>query len=156
MKYWLIKSEPDAFSIQDLKKAKTEPWDGIRNYQARNFMRDEMSVGDLALFYHSNTKVPGVVGITEVASECYPDPTQFDKKAKYYDPKSKEENPRWLLVDFTFITEFDEVVSLTEMKEDAKLEGMLTLRKGNRLSITPVEGKHFRRICKLAGWNPKK
>ena len=155
MKHWLIKSEPDAFSLQDLQKVKQEPWDGVRNYQARNFMRDEMKQGDLALFYHSNCKVPGVVGVARVVSEPYPDPTQWDPKAKYYDPKSSEEKPRWVVVDFAFITEFAEQVSLAAMKDDARLEGMLTLRKGNRLSITPVEGKHFRRICKLGGWNPK-
>ena len=156
MKYWLIKSEPDAFSIKDLKKAKREPWDGIRNYQARNFMRDEMKVGDLALFYHSNCKPPGVVGVAQVASECYPDPTQWDKKAKYYDPKSSKDNPRWLLVDFKFVTEFKEAVTLDQLKDDPKLDELLILRRGNRLSITPVEGKHFRHICKLAGWSPKK
>ena len=155
MKHWLIKSEPDAFSLQDLKKVKWEPWDGVRNYQARNFMRDEMKQGDLALFYHSNCAVPGVVGVARVVSEPYPDPTQWDPKAKYHDPKSSEEKPRWILVDFAFVAQFENHVSLAAMKDDARLEGMLTLRKGNRLSISPVEGKHFRRICKLGGWDPK-
>ena len=155
MNHWLIKSEPAAFSLQDLKKVKQEPWDGVRNYQARNFMRDEMKQGDLALFYHSNCKVPGAVGVARVVSEPYPDPTQWDPKAKYYDPKSSEEKPRWIVVDFAFVAEFANLVSLAAMKDDARLEGMLTLRKGNRLSITPVEAKHFRRICKLGGWDPK-
>lgn len=149
MRHWLMKSEPDAFSLQDLQKVEQEPWDGVRNYQARNFMRDEMKQGDLVLFYHSNCKVPGVVGVAKVVSEPYPDPTQWDEKAKYYDPKSSEENPRWILVDVAFESEFSSLVSLAAMKEDVKLEGMQALRKGNRLSITPVEAKHFRRICKL-------
>lgn len=148
MRYWLIKSEPDVFSIEHLKKVKQEPWDGVRNYQARNFMRDDMKQGDLALFYHSNTKVPGVVGVAKVVSEPYPDPTQWDKKAKYYDPKSSEDKPRWILVDFSFESEFKSIVSLADMKADAKLEGMRAIAKGNRLSITPVEAKDFRYICK--------
>ncbi|GHC51279.1 EVE domain-containing protein [Roseibacillus persicicus] len=153
MNYWLIKSEPDVFGIEEMKAAGTEPWDGIRNYQARNFMRDEMEIGDLALFYHSNTKPPGVAGVVKVASKCYPDPTQFDKKSKYYDEKSKEDNPRWLLVDFEFVCEMPKYVSLDELKSEAegKLEGMLTLRKGNRLSVMPLEKKHFTVVCKMGG-----
>ena len=155
MKHWLIKSEPHVFSLQDLKKVKKEPWDGVRNYQARNFMRDGMSQGDLALYYHSNCDVPGVVGVARVVSEAYPDPTQWDKKSKYYDPKSSEDNPRWLLVDFEYVADFPDEVSLADLKADPKLEDMLVVRKGNRLSITPVEGKHFRRVCKMGGWDPK-
>lgn len=153
MNYWLIKSEPDVFGIEEMKAAGTEPWDGIRNYQARNFMRDEMEIGDLALFYHSNTNPPGVAGVVKVASKCYPDPTQFDKKSKYYDEKSKEDKPRWLLVDFEFVCEMPKYVSLEELKEKAEgqLEGMLTLRKGNRLSVMPVEKKHFTAVCKMGG-----
>ncbi|MDP0490549.1 MAG: EVE domain-containing protein [Verrucomicrobiota bacterium JB023] len=153
MKYWLIKSEPDVFGIEDLKKAQVEPWDGIRNYQARNFMRDEMEIGDLALFYHSNTKPPGVCGVARVASRPYPDPTQFDEKSKYYDPKSKEEEPRWCLLDFEFVAEMPNYVSLDDLKAEAegKLEGMLVLRRGNRLSITPVEKKHFNHVLKMGG-----
>lgn len=153
--YWLIKSEPDVYGIDRLKKDKREPWTGVRNYQARNMMRDDMKCGDLTLYYHSNCKEPGVVGVARVASEPYPDPTQFDKRSKYYDEKAKEDNPRWILVDFEFVAEFPREVSLSAMKEDAKLDGMVVLRKGNRLSVTPVEGKHFRRVCKLAGWDPK-
>lgn len=153
MNYWLIKSEPDVFGIAEMKAAGTEPWDGIRNYQARNFMRDGMAIGDLALFYHSNAKPPGVAGIARVASKCYPDPTQFDAKSKYYDPKSKEDNPRWLLVDFEFVCEMPIYVSLEELKAEAegKLEGMMVVKKGTRLSITPVEKKHFTTVCKMGG-----
>lgn len=153
MKYWLIKSEPDVFSIDHMKEAGTEPWDGIRNYQARNFMRDEMKEGDLALFYHSNTKPPGVAGVARVASKPYPDFTAWDKKSKYYDPKSPEDNPRWLLVDFEYVCHMEHYVSLEKLKAEAEgaLEGMMILRRGNRLSITPVEKKHFNKICKMGG-----
>ncbi len=154
MRYWLIKSEPDVFSIDHLRKAKREPWSGVRNYQARNYMRDDMSPGDLALFYHSSTTPPGVAGIARVAGEPYPDPTQFDAKSEYHDPKSSKENPRWMLVDFDFVAKFGEAVTLQQMKDDPALEGMMVLQKGTRLSITPVEAKHFRHVCKLAGWKP--
>jgi len=157
MKYWLLKSEPDVFGLADLKKCpkKTEPWDGIRNYQARNFMRDEMAVGDLALFYHSNTTPPGVAGVAKIVKEAYPDHTAFDPKSKYHDPKSDPDNPRWLMVDVQFVAEFPDYVDLSALKADPKLEDMLILRRGNRLSITPVEKKHFTRICKLGGYSPK-
>ncbi len=154
MRHWLIKSEPDVFSIQDLRKVKREPWSGVRNYQARNYMRDDMKPGDLALFYHSSTVPPGVAGVARVAGEPYPDPTQFDRKSEYHDPKSTKENPRWMLVDFEFVAEFPEPVTLQAMKDDAALEGMMVLQKGTRLSITPVEAKHFKHVCKLAGWKP--
>ena len=154
MNYWLIKSEPHVYGIKQLKKEKRAEWDGVRNYQARNIMRDDMKIGDLVLYYHSNCQEPGVVGVARVASEPYPDHTQFNKRSKYYDEKSSRDNPRWVLVDFEFVAELQEEVSLAVMKEDPRLEGMLILRKGNRLSITPVEGKHFRRVCKLGGWKP--
>ena len=150
MKYWLIKSEPDAFSIDDMEKAGTEPWDGIRNYQARNFMRDEMQIDDLVLFYHSNTKPPSVVGLVKVASRPYPDYTAWDEKAKYFDPKSSEENPRWMMVDFTFLEKFTKGVSLDEIKKEDALEEMLIRRKGSRLSITPVEKKHFHHLLQMS------
>lgn len=150
MKYWLIKSEPDVFGIDDMKKAKREPWNGIRNYQARNFMRDGMDIGDLALFYHSNAKPPGVVGIAEVASEPYPDDLQFDKKSKYHDAKSNPDDPRWLMVDFNFVEKFPEMVSLNDLKAEKALEGMLVTQRGSRLSITPVTKKHFDKVCKMA------
>lgn len=143
---WLMKSEPDAFSIDDLKACKKgiEPWDGIRNYQARNFMRDSMQVGDRAFFYHSNCKVPGIVGVMEVASEAYPDPTQFDRKSKYFDESSSQEEPRWLLVDVKYVRHTDRVISLTEIKEHAGHLGDFPLiRKGNRLSIMPVTDQQW-------------
>lgn len=150
MKYWLIKSEPDVFGIDDLKKAKREPWNGIRNYQARNFMRDEMEIGDLALFYHSNAKPPGVVGIAEVAGEPYPDNLQFDEKSNYHDPKSNPDDPRWVMVDFNFVEKFPRMVSLDELKAEKALEGMLVTQRGTRLSITPVSKKHFDKVCRMA------
>lgn len=150
MKYWLMKSEPDVFGIDDLKKVKKEPWDGVRNYQARNFMRDEMTKGDKILFYHSNTKVPGVVGIMEVSKEAFPDHTSWDKKSKYYDPKSTEENPRWFMVEVKYVKKFPRTVSLQEMKEMKPLSEMKILQKGNRLSITPVTKKEFDSIVKVS------
>src|SRR6056297_3285901 len=141
MKYWLMKSEPEAFGIDDLKSRpeQTEPWEGVRNYQARNFMRDQMKVGDPVFFYHSNCKVPGIVGIAEVASEGYPDPTQFDPDSKYHDPKSNSDDPRWILVDVKFKRDLKRVLSLTEIKQHADALGDFALvRKGNRLSIMPV------------------
>lgn len=151
MTYWLIKSEPDVFSIDDLKKVKSEPWDGVRNYQARNFMMKEMKPGDLALFYHSNAKPPGVAGIAKVVSEPYPDPTQFQASNKYFDPKSKKDNPRWWLVDFAFVEKFKQEIPLDALKADKQLCEMMVCKKGSRLSITQVEAKHFKRILKLAG-----
>jgi len=150
MNYWLMKSEPDAFSFEDLKSRpkQKEPWDGVRNYQARNFMRDEMKVGDAILFYHSNTKPPGVVGIAEVVSEPYPDPTAFDKKSKYYDAKSDPESPRWILVDVGYKADLKRSVSLDEMKSMPELENMRVLQRGNRLSITPVSKEEFQAIKK--------
>ena len=150
MNYWLMKSEPDVFSFEDLKARpkQTEPWDGVRNYQARNFMRDSMKVGDLILFYHSNTKPPGVAGIAEVASAPYPDPTAFDKESKYYDSKSDQLSPRWILVDVKFKADFKQFVSLESIKANPKLSEMRILQKGNRLSITPVTQAEFLAIQK--------
>jgi len=154
-KYWLMKSEPDAFSLQELKSRpkKTEHWNGIRNYQARNLMRDDMQQGDLILFYHSNAgKETGAVGIAKVVSEkAYPDHTQFDPKSDYHDPKSKKEDPRWLMVDIQWVKDLPRLVSLQEMKEEAKLEGMMVTKRGQRLSIQPVEPKHFRHVCRMGG-----
>jgi len=143
---WLMKSEPDVFSLDDLKNCpnKTEPWDGIRNYQARNFMRDDMKKGDIVLFYHSNCKEPGIVGLAEIASSCaYPDPTQFDKKSNYFDPKSDPDNPRWLMVDVRYKKTLKRPVTLKEIKEHPVLSGMKVAQRGMRLSIQPVEQKHF-------------
>ncbi len=151
MKYWLMKTEPDVFSIDDLKNhpQKTSPWEGVRNYQARNFMRDEMKKGDKVLIYHSNCKPPGVAGIAEVCKESYPDHFAWDKKSKYYDAKCDPQNPRWFMVDVKFKKMFKSTVSLSELKEVKALESMLILRKGNRLSITPVTKKEFEIIEKM-------
>jgi predicted RNA-binding protein with PUA-like domain len=144
-----MKSEPDVFSFEDLKSrpGQTEPWDGVRNYQARNFMRDEMQIGDRILFYHSNAKPPGVAGIAEVASAPYPDPTAFDPKSKYFDPKSDSEKPRWMLVDVKYQSDLKHLVSLQEMKAMPELEAMRVLQRGCRLSITPVTKREFDVIC---------
>lgn len=152
MNYWLIKSEPDAFSIDDLEKCPggKDHWDGIRNYQARNFMRDDMKVGDRVLFYHSNCKPPGVVGIAEVASEAYPDHTAFDPNGKYFDAKSDPDNPRWLMVDIRFVRKLDRMITLEEIKSHAeRLEGFPLVRRGNRLSVMPVSGDHWDFILSL-------
>jgi len=153
MRQWLFKSEPDVFSFADLKKRpkKTEPWNGVRNYQARNFMRDDMEAGDLARFYHSNTAVPGIAGLVRISRTAYPDPTQFEPASEYCDPKSDPEAPRWLMVDVTWAADFPSFVSLETMKSDPELDGLLTLRRGNRLSITPVDALHFEHICQLGG-----
>jgi predicted RNA-binding protein with PUA-like domain len=149
-KYWLMKSEPDVFSIEDLEKKKSEGWDGVRNYQARNFMR-EMREGDLVLFYHSNAKPSGVAGVATIVGEARPDPTQFDPKSDYYDAGATRDEPRWDLVEVGFVERFEDVIPLETLKADAKLEGMLVTRKGSRLSVTPVEKAHFERVLKLAG-----
>ncbi len=137
MRYWLMKTEPDEFSIDDLSKKKVEPWTGVRNYQARNFMR-EMKPGDGVLFYHSSCEIPGVAGIAEVAVEAYPDPTQFDKKSDYYDAASKREEPRWSLVDVKYKRKLKRVIALSELKDRNELEGFALLARGNRLSVLPV------------------
>lgn len=145
--YWLMKSEPEECSVDDALAAKnsTVPWVGVRNYQARNFMRDGMKVGDGVLFYHSSCAEPGIVGIARVASTAYPDPTQFDAKSPYYDPKSKREEPRWLLVDVQVVKKIPNI-TLPELRARPELEELIILRKGNRLSITPVEPKHWQAI----------
>lgn len=150
MKYWLMKSEPDVFSIQDLALKGKEAWDGVRNYQARNYMRDEMREGDLALFYHSNAKPSGVAGIGRIAGPSRPDPSAFEPKSPYYDPASRPEAPRWWLVDVEFVECFERVVSLSEMKATPELSRMIILRPGNRLSITPVSAGEFNCILALA------
>jgi len=147
--YWLIKSEPDAYSIDDLKRDGSEPWDGIRNYQARNMMRDDMKIGDDVLFYHSSCKVPAVAGIAKVASGPYPDPTQYDRKSRYYDDKSTEENPRWFLVDIAFTRKLERPITLSELKEHPALGDFRLNQRGNRLSIFPVEKRHWDIILSL-------
>jgi len=151
MNYWLMKSEPDVFGIDDLvsQPRKTEHWDGVRNYQARNMMRDEMKKGDQVFFYHSNCKEPGIVGIAEVVKEGYPDYTAFDPKEKYYDPKSDPDNPRWYMVDIKFVRKFDRTISLQELKQEKGLNGMKLLQRGNRLSVMPVSKKEWQHILKM-------
>jgi predicted RNA-binding protein with PUA-like domain len=149
MAYWLMKSEPDAYSIDDLERDEREPWDGIRNYQARNMMRDDMKIGDEIFFYHSNCKEPGIVGIMKVASKPYPDPTQFDTRSKYYDPKSKKEDPRWILVDVKFVRKLDRTITLAEIKAAKGLDGLILTRKGNRLSIMPIEKQHWNKLLRM-------
>ena len=149
MAYWLMKSEPDVYGIDDLKRDKVEPWDGIRNYQVRNMFRDQMKVGDLAFFYHSNCKPPAVVGIMTIASEAYPDHTQFDPKSRYYDAKSDIENPRWLLVDVKYKRKLKREITLQELKENKKLEDFRLNQKGNRLSVIPVKKSEWDLILSL-------
>lgn len=151
MKYWLMKSEPDEFSIDDLAAAprKTSPWTGIRNYQARNYMRDDMKLGDLALFYHSSCPEPGVCGIVKVSRLAYPDETQFDPKSPYHDPKSTRDNPRWVHVDVELVRK-TRLIGLPELRAHSELAEMVILRRGNRLSITPVSADEWRFITKLA------
>ena len=149
MTYWLMKSEPDAYSIDDLKRDKTEPWDGIRNYQARNLIRDDMSIGDEAIFYHSSCKEPGAVGLAKIVSDAYPDPTQFDSRSKYYDPKSPEENPRWLLRDVMFVRKLTRNITLKEIKTHPGLADFRLVQRGNRLSIFPVDKKHWDLLLSL-------
>jgi predicted RNA-binding protein with PUA-like domain len=150
MRYWLIKSEPTTYGIDHIAKDRTTSWGGVRNYQARNFMRDQMKDGDQAFFYHSNCDEPGIVGIVEVSAAAHPDETQFEKKSPYYDATSRREEPRWLNVDFKFVKKTP-LVSLAELKKHKKLEKMRILQKGNRLSITPVDPDEWKYIVKLMG-----
>jgi len=147
---WLLKSEPDAYSFGDLERDGRTPWDGIRNYQARNFMRDEMAVGDRVLYYHSNTQPPGVVGVAEVVSEPYPDPTQFDEESRYFDPKATREEPRWILVDVAPVRRLPRIVTLADIKDEAALAEMPLVRRGNRLSVMPVSEDEAGRILEMA------
>ena len=149
MTNWLMKSEPDAYGIDDLERDRREPWDGIRNYQARNMMRDDMQIGDKVFFYHSNCKDIGVVGVMKVASKPYPDPTQFDPESNYYDPKSNPDEPRWCLVDVQFVKKLSRTISLAEIKAHPGLDDMILVRKGNRLSIMPVSEDHWNLILGL-------
>jgi predicted RNA-binding protein with PUA-like domain len=149
MQYWLMKSEPDVFGIDHLKDVKVEPWDGVRNYQARNMMRDQMKKGDMIFFYHSNCDEPGIVGLMTVAKEGYPDHTAFDPNAKYYDPKSDPDNPRWYMVDVRYKRKLKRNIPLSELKQYPELEDMALVRKGNRLSIMPVTEDQWNFIMSL-------
>ena len=148
--YWLMKSEPSVFSISDLKARPraTDHWEGVRNYQARNYIR-EMKEGDLVLFYHSNCEIPGVVGLAEVVREAYPDHTAFDPLSRYYDPKSAPQNPRWFMVDVRWKEDFRRTVSLSEMRNTPSLKGMKVLEKGQRLSVMPVTSDEFEKVSAL-------
>ena len=151
-----MKSEPDVFSFDDLWKAKGRRthWDGVRNYQARNLMRDEMSIGDGVLYYHSNASPPGVAGVAEVCSEAYPDHTQFDPADGHYDPKSKQEDPRWWMVDVKAVRKLKRFVSLDELKAAPRLKEMMVCQRGSRLSVQPVSAAHWRAVLKLGGIEP--
>ena len=151
MNYWLMKSEPDVFGIDDLARMpkKTEHWDGVRNYQARNMMRDEMKKGDKVFFYHSNCKEPGIVGVARIVKEGYPDFTAFDPKEKYYDAKSDPDKPRWFMVDIKFERKLKRTITLEELKQLKKLTDMPLLRRGNRLSVMPVSEKQWNYILGL-------
>ena len=152
MKYWLLKTEPDAFSIDDLAELpdQTTNWDGVRNYQARNFIRDDMATGDQILFYHSNANPPGIVGTAEIVREGYPDETAFDPAEHHYDPKSKRTTPTWYCVDIRFTAKFSHMLDLASLRGEKSLEAMVLLQKGSRLSVQPVSAKHYRHIVKLA------
>ena len=150
-RYWLMKSEPTDFSIDDLQRVGTEPWSGVRNYQARNFMRNNMQVGDGVLFYHSNCEVPGIYGIAEIASGAYPDPTQFQKKSKYYDDKATRETPRWFLVDVGYVRTLQSPISLAIIRAHAESLGeeFALIRKGTRLSVLPVSAAQWKLLLSL-------
>lgn len=151
MKYWLMKSEPDVYSIDQLKKDKTTWWEGVRNYQARNFMQKDMQVGDMVLFYHSNAEPPGVAGLARISHLAEPDKAQFDKKSEYHDPKATKEKPIWYCTQVEYVEKFPEIVSLAELRENEKLSDMLVLAKGSRLSVQPVDKKHFDIVKKMGG-----
>ncbi len=146
MNYWLMKSEPDVFSIDDLKKKNKSGWDGVRNYQARNFMRDDMKLGDLILFYHSSCEIPGISGLAKVSKESHPDPTQFDSKSDYYDEKATKENPRWFMVEVEYVNHAKNFLTLQDLKTIKGLEGLPLLQKGSRLSINPVTKDQYKLI----------
>ncbi len=149
MRYWLMKSEPEVFSIDHLKRLQTSIWDGVRNYQARNFMMNDMKVGDQILFYHSNANPPGVAGLAEVSRLAEPDPSQFNKKSEYFEPRASKEKPVWFAVEVRFNEKFDTLVSLNDLRENKKLEGMLVVRPGQRLSIQPVDPGQFEEVLKM-------
>ncbi len=152
MAYWLMKSEPDEFSIDDLAAApdQTAAWDGVRNYQARNMLRDQVRVGDQVLFYHSSCVPPGVAGIAEVVREAYPDPSALDPDSPYHDPRAEGSEPRWFCVDVRFVRRFDRLISLARLREEPGLAGMKLLQRGNRLSVMPVSPAHWSLILSLA------
>ena len=149
MQFWLMKSEPETYSIDDLKEFQTDHWDGIRNYQVRNFFRDQMKIGDKAFFYHSNCKEPGIVGLMEIASEAQTDHTAFDSKEKYFDAKSDPENPRWLMLDVNYIRHTKRNITLSELRDHSSIKEMRLLQKGNRLSVIPMTKEEWEYILGL-------
>lgn len=151
MACWLMKSEPTVYSIDDLKRDGVTCWEGVRNYQARNFMRDEMKIGDQVLFYHSNAKPAGITGVARVSRIGYPDKAAFDQASRYYDGRSTPEKPLWFMVDIEFVNKFKNILSLEQLKNASELEGIMVARRGMRLSVQPVSQLHFDRILKLAG-----
>lgn len=154
MNYWLMKSEPSTFGIDHLaeRTKQTAPWDGVRNYQARNMIRDDMKVGDMAFFYHSNAIPPGIAGIMRITRSAYPDVTQFDPSSKYYDPTAGIDNPRWFVVDVTLVKKWDKFLPLERLKQEPGLSDMVVLRRGNRLSITPVTAEQWDRVLQMEGY----
>jgi predicted RNA-binding protein with PUA-like domain len=151
MSFWLMKSEPEVFSIDDLRRVKRTGWDSVRNYQARNYMREGMQVGDLAFFYHSNSEPSGIAGLMKIIGVGLVDPTQFDKKSEVFDKAASKEAPRWHMAQVEFVEAFSDIVSLQALKAHKSLTGLLVLQKGQRLSVQPVEASHFSLVCKLAG-----
>lgn len=151
MAYWLVKSEPEEFGIDDLyrRPKRTEHWDGVRNYQARNFMRDGMKKGDEVFFYHSNCETPGIVGIARVVKEAYPDHTAFDPDDPHYDPKSDPDEPRWFMVDLKYVRKLKRTIALAELKDNPRLSDMALVRKGNRLSVMPVSAAEWQAILDM-------
>lgn len=150
MNYWLMKSEPDVFSIDDLARVQIEPWDGVRNYQARNMLRDQMQLGDQVFFYHSNCDLPGIVGIAEVCRTAYPDLSALNPESKYFDPKATPENPRWVCVDVKFVRKLPKTISLQRLKTYDALNGWALIAKGNRLSVMPVNTPQWDAILAIA------
>ena len=149
MQYWLMKSEPDTYSIDDLQSFGVDHWDGIRNYQVRNFFRDQMQVGEQAFFYHSNCKKPGIVGTMEIVSKAYPDHTAFDPSEKYFDSKSDPENPRWLMLDVRYIRHLDRMITLGELRQQKQITDMKLLQRGNRLSVLPLSKMEWQYILEM-------
>ncbi len=156
MNYWLMKSEPTVYSIEDLENDGKTEWEGVRNYQARNFMRDQMQMGDLVLFYHSNAEPPGIAGIAIITREAAVDPFQFDKHSPYYDAAAHPDRPRWLSVELSFVEKFPNIISLDAIKKDPKLCPMEVARRGNRLSVQPVKPAEFNHVLRKAGARFKK
>jgi predicted RNA-binding protein with PUA-like domain len=150
-RYWLLKSEPESYSIDDLEKDGRTGWDGVRNYQARNIMRDDMKVGHLALFYHSSSEPPGVAGVARICGLARPDETAWEKGNHHFDPKASPENPIWLQVDVEFVAKFANYIPLDELKASRELDGIMVCKRGSRLSVQPVDAPHFEAICKMGG-----